>query len=309
MGSMPSMTNLHLGGILVGDVSTPAQDLERSARKAARQGVDHLVMQFYMKGGCRMTTDAGSSVAQGRAAIVYDLSQPLTVHSDQAAETVNVLVPRAFLAEEGLPLEQYHGAVLDYAADPIGQILFSCLREIIGCSDRLSPHHLPGLNVTAGRLFGTFLRGATLRKTDASMRKRIEIRKFIQDNIGLHELDAALVQQRFGLSRATLYRDFVEDGGVGNYIRECRLAAARRLLARPAAKGGRPRVSSVAYATGFSDEKTFSRAFKARYSLLPRDVRAGEVSLPAADGDRPDVLMCWIKDLTGEASAGAMGRA
>ena len=116
---------------------------------------------------------------------------------------------------------------------------------------------------------------------------RIEIRKFIQDHIALHDLDAALLQRRFGLSRATLHRDFVEDGGVGAYIGECRLTAARRLLTRPAPKGWRPRVSSVAYATGFTDEKSFSHAFKTRFGLLPRDVRSGEALPQPGEGEGP----------------------
>lgn len=138
---------------------------------------------------------------------------------------------------------------------------------------------------------------------------RIEIRKFIQDHIALHDLDAAFLQRRFGLSRATLYRDFVEDGGVGAYIGECRLAAARRRLSRLAAKGGWPRVSSVAYARGFTDEKSFSRAFKARFGLLPRDVRSGEALPQPGEGERPKVLLSWIRDLTGEAGAVAAGQA
>ncbi len=58
-------------------------------------------------------------------------------------------------------------------------------------------------------------------------------------------------------------------------------------------------MSSVAYSVGFEDEKTFSRAFKTRFGFLPSEVRTGEALL--SDGeDGADVLLSWMRDLTGE---------
>ncbi len=83
------------------------------------------------------------------------------------------------------------------------------------------------------------------------------------------------------------------------FIRERRLAAALRLLTRPSARGGRPRVSSVAYATGFIEDKSFSRAFKTKFGFLPSEVRAGEMPAMAGD-DKAGRLLAWLRDLTGE---------
>jgi AraC-like DNA-binding protein len=51
----------------------------------------------------------------------------------------------------------------------------------------------------------------------------------------------------------------------------------------------------VAYAVGFSDEKTFSRAFKRRFGFLPRD--AGAHGLQPAGADQTPVLLSWINAL------------
>ncbi|WP_274533566.1 helix-turn-helix domain-containing protein [Methylobacterium sp. Leaf113] len=77
-------------------------------------------------------------------------------------------------------------------------------------------------------------------------------------------------------------------------MRERRLLHALRLLTR---SGTRPRISAVAYAVGFSDEKTFSRAFRRRFGFLPRDASVGEASPRTRGRDEP-VLLSWMKTLT-----------
>jgi len=58
---------------------------------------------------------------------------------------------------------------------------------------------------------------------------------------------------------------------LGAWLRDQRLAAAREDLSNPA---DRRSIGTIAYARGFSDQAQFSRAFRARYGLTPKDVRA-----------------------------------
>lgn len=293
-----SMRSYHLGGVLVGEIEAPAQDLVREARKAARQGVDHVLMQFYTRG--RSVVDGRQShVADAGKAIVYDLSQPVTLRSDKAVNAVNILLPRALLERENIRVEALHGMVIDHQADAAGTIALTTLRSVLDCVDRLDTHHLPAFSDATARLCTSFLHGASASGEPAAFRARVGLRSFVRDNLHDPDLGADLLQRRFGMSRAALYREFAEEGGVQTYIRERRLAAALRRLTRPSAQGRRPRVSSVAYSVGFEDEKTFSRAFKARFGFLPSEVRTGEALL--SDGeDGADVLLSWMRDLTGE---------
>ena len=298
-----SMKSYNLGAMLVGDVSAPAQDLVREARKSARQGVDHVLMQFYTKGRSRIETGE-ERLAEAGGAVIYDLSQPVTVRSDKAVDAVNILLPRALLDNEHLRVEALHGEVLNFQADAAGHIAFTTLQGILSCTDRLAAHHLPALTEAAARLCSGFLHGAQARGEDQEWRARLEIRHFIRTHLGNPDLDAEFLQRRFGLSRASLYREFAGEGGVQTYIRERRLAAALRLLTRPTPRGGRPRVSSVAYATGFTEEKSFSRAFKSKFGFLPSEVRVGDASFSAGD-DKADRLLAWLRDLTAGSTSDA----
>ncbi len=298
LGEPIAMRSFHLGGILLGDVTAPAQNQRRSNLKAGRQGVDHLVLQFYTRGRSEISTAGGGGRTAESRVVVVDMAQPIEMRSDRPVEAINLVVPRARLGDEAGPLDTLHGAALDFDADVAGKLLFDYLRGIILCCAQLAPHQLSGLTDAAVKLCAAFLRGAERGGVAGDLRRRIEVRRFIQDHLGRLDLDAAAIMREFGMSRPVLYREFAEDGGVMTYLRERRLAAAMRLLTRPASGGRAPRVSSVAYAVGFADEKSFSRAFKMRYGILPREVRGGDRASPP-DGERAQLLVTWIKDLMG----------
>ena len=78
------------------------------------------------------------------------------------------------------------------------------------------------------------------------------------------------------------------------YIRDRRLMAAMRMLVRNDAPGPL-RVSQVAYAAGFSDERTFRRAFKRRFGFIPSDAPNRADTVPERTPGA--VLRTWIESL------------
>ncbi|MEZ5912495.1 MAG: helix-turn-helix domain-containing protein [Paracoccaceae bacterium] len=59
---------------------------------------------------------------------------------------------------------------------------------------------------------------------------------------------------------------------LGQWIRDQRLQAAQEDLANPADARS---IGEIAYAHGFADQAQFSRAFRARFGLTPKEMRAG----------------------------------
>ena len=57
---------------------------------------------------------------------------------------------------------------------------------------------------------------------------------------------------------------------LGSWIRDQRLAAAREDLANASDKRS---IGEIAYARGFADQAQFSRAFRARYGITPKEAR------------------------------------
>src|SRR6478752_3394227 len=94
----------------------------------------------------------------------------------------------------------------------------------------------------------------------------------------------------FGLSRSALYRLFAPLGGVSDYIRRRRLERAR--LALNGASLERGGIGKLARRFGFSSDDAFSRAFKARFGVAPREAAQIRVLAPAEPGD--DSLEAWL---------------
>lgn len=86
------------------------------------------------------------------------------------------------------------------------------------------------------------------------------------------ELDPAAISIALGVSRTSLYRALVETGGIAAVIRDARLDLVQRSLAAPGNE--RMKISTVAYACGFTDVPTFNRSFRRRFGLSPRDYQA-----------------------------------
>lgn len=102
--------------------------------------------------------------------------------------------------------------------------------------------------------------------------RRSAAQNFIENSLHDPAIDADVIAHHVGSSRATLYRDFKNIGGVRTAILEARLKAANEALRSTTQFRGR--VSEIAYRFGFTSPFQFSRAFRNKYGSAPSDVYA-----------------------------------
>ena len=76
------------------------------------------------------------------------------------------------------------------------------------------------------------------------------------------------------LKPEAIARTLANGTSFGRLLRDARLAHAYEALSRPGTAG--KRVGDIAYAAGFSDHSLFSRAFKQRFGLTPRQCLAAD---------------------------------
>ena len=294
VGASVGMRSYNLGLVLVGEVSAPAQALERTARMAAAQGVDHVLMQFYRSGTSVVRTERGEERVRPSDFVICDLAQPIRI-SGEPVTAINILLPRAALGDRSSSIDGLHGCVFNAEHDAAKQIFASYLKDVVSRADRIEAPYRPGIAEAAAKLCGAALPSVAGFVAAAERWVSLEIRSFIQTHLADPKLGPEMICERFGLSRATLYRQFAVDDGVQHYIRNRRLARAMTLLTR-VGDGPRPRVSTVAYAVGFADEKTFSRAFKRRFDCLPRDAALDRAVRPVRPGTESP-LGAWIRQI------------
>jgi len=117
--------------------------------------------------------------------------------------------------------------------------------------------------------------------------RRLAMRRHLENNLEDPELGVASLCAAFGASRATVYRDFAEDGGVAHFVMRRRLERAFCDLA--GGPSDRGRVRRVAERWGFACPYHFSRAFRRRFELSPSEafeaVRAPGGYAPSVRGD------------------------
>ncbi|MBR2376425.1 MAG: helix-turn-helix domain-containing protein [Clostridia bacterium] len=96
----------------------------------------------------------------------------------------------------------------------------------------------------------------------------LEVINYIKSNLTTPQLTVEEICNRAHISRSTLQRHFNKyfNMGVKEYIIKQRLNVALNLLSN-----GKYTIKEIAFASGFNDEKYFSRAFKKVYGFSPSD--------------------------------------
>lgn len=99
------------------------------------------------------------------------------------------------------------------------------------------------------------------------------VHRYIEHNLHRNDLRVAEIARGTSMSRAQLYRLFAaQETSVHGTLREKRLQKSMGYLAQSESK--RLSIGAIGHACGFSDPAVFSKLFRQRFNLAPRDVRA-----------------------------------
>ncbi|MFE9659269.1 helix-turn-helix domain-containing protein [Streptomyces sp. NPDC005955] len=284
-------TQIALGPVRLADFRYSSLRSHRTPTLIRRSDPESYHLALVVDGSMQMALDGsdGHGTTLGRGDwVLFDTSHPFryeTVARADRPTRVSILqlprheVPLAQdrldrLLGQRLPGDTGLGRVLrDYlsgVAAEIGSCTPCDLDHLGGAALDLAAaflaHHLdgaapPGRAVRARSL---------LRRVDA----------YIDLNLGDSRLNPATVAAAHGVSLRSLYLMFEERGeGVAALIRRRRL---ERCHAELVAGGPTPGIGAVATRWGFTSAGAFSRAFRARYGVSPREHR--ETRRPPAGG-------------------------
>lgn len=196
-----------------------------------------------------------------------DLSQTSELWVLEGCTHINVMVPRSeiddmavhgrLLHAEWLPCRMLREHLLNFI-----EILRHCnadnVKEMVKATLELLRFCLRTDEVRGGER-GSF--------DDA----RERIVQYIEKHLTERSLGAAQLQKAFGISRAQLYRQFAELGGIKHYIRNKRLQSVLHDLCDERHQS----ITDIIEHYGFSNERQFQRAFRARFGMTASQVRAG----------------------------------
>jgi len=262
------LTSYNLGHFLIGASSASAQSFARSRERVAATGVDHLLIQLYVKGECAYNADGG--VAKGVAGdiVCFDLSRPMKSQATDM-DIVSLILPRSMIRLTPRVIDDLHGARVD-GASTLGVLLGEHMRTMARIAPQLAGPDRKLAAEVASAIVSSGFSAAVAAEREALMDLNVQtIQIFIERHLTNPSLSADMIMRHFALSRSALYRLFEPIGGIAEYIRERRLKLAYLKLTSVGTSRGS--VAKLAYATGFASENAFSRAFQQRFGLRPSE--------------------------------------
>ncbi|WP_171070076.1 helix-turn-helix domain-containing protein [Methylobacterium terricola] len=268
-GFRAEMRAVPVSDALLTTCTSQAQVFERSMADVRSSGWDHVVIQHYVDGGFTGLCGDRSVTVEAGDVNVLDLNRTLRTRATDFAN-LTLILPR-----DRLPL----AASYDLHGRAIGR--GSAIAAVIGSHLRSLAEHAPALSPieasTALEALCLMLSGSDLREADplvraaanASVHERVCA--YIDRHLDDPSLNPGTIAAACRVSRASLYRLFGFEGGVMAYLAGRRLDRAFATLSRT--DGGRSSIAQVAYRTGFSSETHFSRSFRTRFAMSPREAR------------------------------------
>ena len=252
-------------GAILHTLSKPI-GVERTTQHVRRDGRDDIAIVLLVQGSGYIEQGNNGAVLGAGDIAVHAMDQPFAIGSRDSYEEIRLQVPRAAFVSQVGSVHAFAGRGL--RATPLSGLFATYLRsfsETVGGMSEAEAgialegvlHLLRALADRQGETAGDELSGDAVR---ALALAHIE-RRLHDPAFGPESLPTAL-----RVSRSRLYAAFTGDEGVAAKIRDARLDRAYRRL-----RGG-TRIGSVMTSCGFTDAATFSRAFRRRFGVAPRDV-------------------------------------
>jgi AraC-like DNA-binding protein len=297
-GFLGSITMSHLGDALISTVASTAQIFDRNRAHAKRSGLDHFMVQTFLRGEHNGVVGE-SEIRRGQGDVwILDLGQETRTHA-KTFTNVTLIIPR----DRVLPLLKggdLHGTTLR-SGSASARLIGSHLETLLGAAPDMNLSEAAAAVDAAALMIAGAWSSIRESRAEVTAAVRATARRTICDYIDQHLTDDTLspdtLVRLFRMSRATLYRLFEDEGGIAAYILGRRLDRCRAILG--SSIGGERSIGELAFGHGFASEAHFSRAFRRRFGIAPRDARGigidpGPRTTPQAEAH---AISDWIATL------------
>jgi len=282
-GFAASIGGFDAPGLGVYDIRTHAHLVYRERPQIARLDGDALIIN-YVSAGQLHTAQGGQAVdlAVGDGA-VCDAARPYFLRFDRPLGCVSVKVYKDELAPRVRGIERIAALSLRQHSS-LTPLVTGYLHRLIDTAPTLSP--AAGLEAVAvfkdllAASLNEAVSGSAEPAADSRAVALLRAKAHIDAHLGDPALGPAQVARALGLSVRYLNLLFEqEQTSLMRHVLARRLERCARMLGAPA-HAARP-ITDIAFEAGFNDASHFSRSFKARFGMAPRDYRAR--SSPAPD--------------------------
>ncbi|UUX51310.1 helix-turn-helix domain-containing protein [Nisaea acidiphila] len=278
------------GSVMLARTQTRRQDWIRSPSLIGRDGMDHFMVQLYERGSLTWETSRGEFAFPENGLVVFDLAQDAACRSNNFSN-LSLIVPRSMLEDQIKAPDDQHLKILS-GTEPMVQLLRDHMLSLKRLSAKMTARQAIEIAPATVGLTAACLNAAVTeepaQRSGVALAQMTVVRRLIENNLSHPDLCVDWIARHANVSRAKLYNLFEGYGGVANYVRDRRLR--RALLALVDRKAPRRPIYDIALEAGYASDASFTRAFRTRYGLSPKEVRQHGITgeILAAGTLKPD---------------------
>jgi AraC-like DNA-binding protein len=265
-----------MGELRVVHVRASAMSATRTRRHVDGSPEDDYLLALHLSGSAHAAQDRRRVSLRPGDLALFDSARPYVIEFRGAGAFEHLIyrIPRAALDARcpGLARATAIGVGL---ASAEGRLAVPYLHALARTSASIRPASAERLSGTALDLLATAL-GATAglepEPGAADRGRATQLRRHALARLGDPELSPVDVARAGFVSVRQLHRLFAQQGTTfGSFVREERLRRCRGDLADP--RLDRSSIAEIAHRSGYRSAAHFTRAFRARYGMAPRDYR------------------------------------
>lgn len=257
-------------------VTASAQVVRRTPALIARASEDHFLVSIQTAGRGVISQDGRHAVLAPGDFALYDSTRPYQLTFDGAFQQFVLMLPGPTLRTALRDTERLTATTVS-GERGAGHLMIGMIRTLATDIGALAPESAAAVADSVSQILvaGLAALPAARRQPVSQLTAyhREQIKALVRARLADPALNVATIASALRLSTSTLHRAWAGEAcSLTDWVWAQRLDAARRDLCDPACAART--VSEIAFAWGFNDAAHFSRAFRARFGLAPRDARA-----------------------------------
>jgi AraC-like DNA-binding protein len=258
-------------------VTSVPQDVHRTPRQIAKATEDYFLVSIQTQGSGRVRQDGREAVLHPGDFALYDSTRPYELLFEEDFQQFVLMLPGATLRTRLKATEQMTASAVS-GRRGAGHLMIGMIETLWRDIDALEPASADAvadsvLNILVAGL-KTLPAALHLEVSNLTALHRDQIRAFVLQHLRDPHLSVGMIAAALKLSVSTVHRAFQgEPCSAAQWIWTQRLDAIKRDLADPALD--QRSVSDIAFGWGFNDAAHFSRAFKERFGVTPKEFRQG----------------------------------
>lgn len=263
-----------VGELGISTITTDAYDVFRTDRQISQSGRDDFIVSIQTKGQSVIRQLDRDVVLLPGDFTIYDAAMPYHLHFKDRLSQLVVKVPRAQLKTHLQTPESF--TALHYkGGEGLSQITTQFAQSLFDQANSLDDYAQSRVSDTFVSLLTASIREATTQYKRAPRNKEtqlLRVKHYVAKNLRDPNLNLKTLAAAHNISERYLHVLFKRESITpSRFIWNERLKAAHIDLSNPLL--AHRSVSEICFAWGFNDTAHFSRSFKSKYGLSPRDLR------------------------------------